>query len=96
MEFGRSVDITAGSCSFSKRSAQKITDTSLSKVTDAEWPMIIHRLTPYSITYHEMEGLEYNDEINGIIADKSESERWLSRIKLCYQISHSAIYTGKE
>lgn len=96
LEFDRSVDIAAGSCSFSRRSAQKIANNSTAEMTDAEWPMIIHRLTPYSITYQEMDGLEYNDEINGIIADKSESERWLSRIKLCYQIAYSAIHTGKE
>ncbi len=94
LEYGEEVDITAGSCALSKQSAVAIDQYSCAEMTDAEWPMIIQRFTDGNIKYHEVEGLEYIKKYNETSGDKSESEQWLGRIKLCYLLSHSAIYTG--
>lgn len=96
LEFGREVDITAGSCAFSRPCAQTIDTHSEAKMTDAEWPMIIHRQTPYQVTSRLVEGLEYITSINEPPTDRSEAEKWLGRIQLCQIISQSAISTGKE
>lgn len=96
LEFGREVDITAGSCAFSRLCAQAIDAHSEAEMTDAEWPMIIHRQTPHIVTSRLVEGLEFVTAINDSVSDRSEAEKWLGRIRLCHIISQSAISTGKE
>ncbi|MEA3320688.1 MAG: hypothetical protein U9Q88_11725 [Bacillota bacterium] len=95
LELGMNVDITAGSCLFSRESAEYINDYSREKMTDAEWAMIVHRIAKLEIGYAPVEGLEYNEEINGITRSLSESEKWMGRLKLSSIISETAITTGK-
>jgi hypothetical protein len=95
LEFGMNVDITAGSCLFSKVSAEYINKYSKEKMTDAEWPMIVHRIAKLDIGYSPVEGLEYHEETNGITRSISESEKWMGRLKLSSIISETAITTGK-
>ncbi len=95
LELGMNVDITAGSCLFSRESAEYINDYSKEKMTDAEWVMIVHRIAKLEIGYAPVEGLEYCEEINGITRSISESEKWMGRLKLSSIISETAITTGK-
>ncbi|WP_226679975.1 hypothetical protein [Sutcliffiella horikoshii] len=95
LELGMNVDITAGSCLFSRESAEYINDYSKEKMTDAEWAMIVHRIAKLEIGYAPVEGLEYHEEINGITRSLSESEKWLGRLKHSSIISETAINTGK-
>ncbi|MGD6831222.1 hypothetical protein ACQCT5_03605 [Sutcliffiella halmapala] len=95
LEFGMNVDITAGSCLFSKVSAEYINKYSKEKMTDAEWPMIVHRIAKLDIGFYPVEGLEYHEEINGITRSISEAEKWMGRLKLSSIISETAITTGK-
>ncbi|WP_404443193.1 hypothetical protein LG307_14260 [Sutcliffiella horikoshii] len=95
LELGMNVDITAGSCLFSRESAEYINDYSKEKMTDAEWAMIVHRIAKLEIGYAPVEGLEYHEEINGISRSLSESEKWMGRLKLSSIISETAITTGK-
>lgn len=95
MELGNEVDVTAGSCGLSRKSAQLILDNSKDKMTDAEWPMIVHRIGKMKVEYVPVEGLEYREEINGSLSQINDSEKWLRRVRLCYIISESAINTGK-
>ncbi|WP_404346812.1 hypothetical protein LG311_14100 [Sutcliffiella horikoshii] len=95
LELGMEVDITAGSCLFSRESAEYINDYSKEKMTDAEWAMIVHRIAKLEIGYVPVEGLEYHEEVNGITRSLSESEKWMSRLKLSSIISETAITTGK-
>lgn len=96
LEFGQEVDITAGSCSFSKESAKYINMHSKEKMTDAEWPMIIHRIAKSKVDYKAVEGLEYHEEINSISNKISEAEKWLGRLRLSLTISETAFTTGKQ
>jgi hypothetical protein len=96
LELGRNVDITAGSCSFSRESAEYIKKYSKEKMTDAEWAMIVHRIAKLDIGYSPVDGLEYQEETNGITRNISESEKWLGRLKLSSIISETAINTGKQ
>lgn len=96
LELGKNVDITAGSCAFSEKSAEFINRYSKEKMTDAEWAMIAHRLAEVEVDFCPVEGLEYDEQINGIERKLPESEKWLSRLKLSLIISESAIKTGKE
>ena len=95
LELGQEVDVTAGSCGISRNCAQLIEMNSKDKMTDAEWPMIAHRIGKMKIGYKPVEGLKYRDDINGTIARISDSEKWFVRAKLCYMISESAINAGK-
>ncbi|TYS68119.1 hypothetical protein FZC76_10240 [Sutcliffiella horikoshii] len=95
LELGMNVDITAGSCLFSRSSAEYINKHSKEKMTDAEWAMIVHRIANLEIGYAPCEGLEYHEEINGITKSLSESEKWMGRLKLSSIISETAITTGK-
>lgn len=94
LELGMNVDITAGSCLFSKDSAVYLNKYSKEKMTDAEWPMIVHRIAKLDIGYSPVEGLEYHEEINGITRKISESEKWMGRLKLSTIICETAITTG--
>lgn len=96
LELGQEADVTAGSCSFSRISGEYINTYSKDKMTDAEWPMIIHRIARLKIGYKAVEGLEYDEDTNGNSRKISESEKWFSRVRLCYIISESAMKTGKE
>ncbi len=95
LELGINVDITGGSCLFSRASAEYINNYSKEKMTDAEWAMIVHRIAKLEIGYAPVEGLEYHEEINGISRSLSESEKWMGRLKLSSIISETAITTGK-
>jgi hypothetical protein len=96
LEFGQEVDITAGSCGFSQKSAELILEHSKDKMTDAEWPMIIHRIGKLGVCYEAADGLEYQDEFSGHSESTSVVEEWFRRLSLCYVISESAMKVGKE
>jgi hypothetical protein len=95
LELSKEVDITAGSCSFSRESASFINNYSKERMTDAEWPMIVHRIAKLKVDYSSVEGLEYDDEINGVTRVMNESEKWLGRLKLSLIISETAHKTGR-
>lgn len=95
LELGQEVDITAGSCGFSRESALLIAEYSKDRVTDAEWPMIVHRIGHMKVGYRAVEGLEYQEDINGYTRQIDASEKWFGRVRLCYFISESAMKTGK-
>ncbi|CEG26283.1 hypothetical protein [Bacillus sp. B-jedd] len=95
LELGMDVDITAGSCSFSRNAAEYINTHSCEKMTDSEWAMIAQRIAKLKVGYTEVDGLEYHEETNGINRDISESDKWLGRLKLAFIISEAAIRTGK-
>ncbi|WML48804.1 hypothetical protein RCG23_01325 [Neobacillus sp. PS3-34] len=94
-ELGKEVDITAGSCSFSRESAEFLVRYSKEKMTDAEWAMIVHRIAKLDVGYIPVEGLEYQEETNGISRITSDSEKWLGRLQLSLIISESAMKIGK-
>ncbi|MEI4771353.1 hypothetical protein WAX74_17135 [Psychrobacillus sp. FJAT-51614] len=95
LELGIKVDITAGSCGFSRESAEYINRYSKEKMTDAEWAMIVQRIAKRQVDYRAVEGLEYEEEINGLNRTISESEKWFSRLRLSYIISETAMKIGK-
>lgn len=95
LELGQNVDITAGSCSFSNRCAEYISQYSKERMTDAEWAMIAHRIAKLNVDYTSVEGLEYHEETNGISKKISDAEKWLSRLQLSLIISDTAIRVGK-
>lgn len=95
MELKQEVDITAGSCSFSREVAKYINRFSKEQMTDAEWAMIALRIAKLQVTTSFVEGLEYNEEINGIHRSITDTEKWLGRLKVCLLISESAIKTGR-
>lgn len=94
LELGQTADVTAGSCGFTRESAELISLHSKDKMTDAEWPMIVHRIGNLTVGYEAVEGLEYREEINGLSREVKESEKWFVRVRLCNIISESAIKTG--
>jgi hypothetical protein len=95
MILSKEVDITAGSCSFSRKSAEYINQYSEDRMTDAEWAMIIHRIAGLEVDYTAVEGLEYSEETNGVDTTVNPAEEWLVRLKLSHIISESACKTGK-
>ncbi|WP_316570842.1 hypothetical protein [Neobacillus sp. YIM B06451] len=95
LELGQEVDITAGSCAFSRKNAEYIKKYSNGKMTDAEWVMIARRIAKSDIGYLPVEGLEYHEDTNGISRKISEAEKWLGRLELSYVISETAVRTGK-
>ncbi|MDA1995920.1 MULTISPECIES: hypothetical protein [Bacillus cereus group] len=95
LELGKEVDITAGSCSFSRECANNINNFSKEKMTDAEWVMIIHRIAKLNVEYAQVEGLEYHEDTNGITRIISDSEKWLRRLQLSLIISETAFKIGK-
>lgn len=94
-EFGAEVDITSGSCSLSRVSAEYIDKYSKEKMTDAEWAMIVHRMANLQVDYRTVEGLEYHEQINSINQKINDSEEWLGRLRLSLIISETALKTGK-
>jgi hypothetical protein len=95
LELDKEVDITAGSCSFSRKCAIYINNYSKEKMTDAEWVMIIHRIAKLNVAYAQVEGLEYQEDTNGITRIISDSEKWLGRLQLSLIISETALKIGK-
>ena len=95
LELGQEVDVTAGSCGFSRENAQLILKYSKDKMTDSEWPMIVKRIGKKEIEYKAVEGLEYREELNRSTRQLGASDDWFSRLRLCYIISESAMKTGK-
>ncbi|WP_059172394.1 hypothetical protein [Bacillus sp. FJAT-27445] len=95
LELGQEVDITAGSCAFSRKNAEYIQEYSNGKMTDAEWVMIAYRIGKSNIDYRPVEGLEYYEDTNGISRKISDAEKWLGRLELSYVISETAVRTGK-
>lgn len=96
IELGKDVDITAGSCTFSRKCAELINQFSKDKMTDAEWAMIVKRIGGFQVNYLPVDGLEYHEETNGITRQISDSEKWLSRLRLSLIIGESAIRTGSD
>ncbi|GAA0339900.1 hypothetical protein GCM10008967_32850 [Bacillus carboniphilus] len=95
LELGKTVDITAGSCSFSRSNAELIHAYSKEKMTDAEWAMSAYRVGKCDISYMAVDGLEYHEEINGVTRDLTETEKWLGRLRLSLIISETAYSVGK-
>lgn len=95
LELEKTVDITAGSCSFSRKNAELIHTYSKEKMTDAEWAMIAYRIGKGTISYMAAEGLEYHEEINSVTRDLTETEKWLGRLRLSLIISETAYSVGK-
>lgn len=95
LEIEKEVDITAGSCAFSHRSAKFIDKYSTARMTDAEWAMIIWRIAKNQLDYCAVEGLEYREDINGLNLNVSESDRWFNRLKLSFIISETARDIGR-
>lgn len=95
LEIGQDVDITAGSCGFSRLSGEYLNKFSKDKMTDAEWPMIIYRIAKLKVDYRAVEGLEYHDETNGYSRTLTDTDKWFARLRLAYVIGESAINTGK-
>ncbi|TCJ04533.1 hypothetical protein E0Y62_08800 [Cytobacillus praedii] len=95
IELGKEVDITAGSCAFSRKAGNYIKDCSKEKMTDAEWAMIVHRIANLEVNYLPVEGLEYQEDINSTNGRVTDSEAWLSRLKLSFIISETAYKVGK-
>jgi hypothetical protein len=95
LEYGQEADITAGACSFSRECAEHLNRYSKERMTDAEWPMIIHRIGKLDVHYRAVEGLEYHEDLNSIDRKIDDSEKWLSRLWLSLIISETAVKTGK-
>lgn len=93
MELGKKVDITAGSCGFSRNAAEIITSYSKDKMTDAEWPMLVYRKADLEVDYIAVEGLEYCHDLNRVKREMDTSQSWLGRLRLAYLISDSAVNT---
>ncbi len=97
LELGFEVDITAGSSGFSRRALHLILEHSVSPMTDAEWAMIVRRIGNGSVGYHAVDGLEYVADINGRPSTTQlDANGWLTRLRLSYLISESAIFTGQD
>lgn len=96
LEFGQDMDITAGSCGFSKQAGEYLIKHSRDKMTDAEWPMIIHKIGRLRVNYKAVEGLEYQEEISGHNETANEADKWFGRLNLCYIICESAIKSNRE
>lgn len=95
LELGKDADVTAGSCAFSKVCADIINMFSKAEMTDAEWAMIVYRIAKRRVSYYAVEGLEYLEEINGLNRNVSESDKWLSRLRLSCIISETAMKVGR-
>jgi hypothetical protein len=95
LEFGSrdEIDVTAGSCGLNKAGLLKIAGQSKAAVTDAEWPMIIKRMEKGKVGFMKVNGLMYREDINHSEQNKTEAERWLSRLRLSYLISETAVHT---
>ncbi len=96
LELGQEVDVTAGSCGFSKAAVDSILAHTTDKPTDSEWPMIIHRIKKGRIGFRAVNGLSYVEEINGPGTEQNDAATWAARVRLCHLISRAAITTGKE
>ncbi|QSO52499.1 hypothetical protein JZ785_00615 [Alicyclobacillus curvatus] len=95
-ELGQLVDVTAGSCGMTRPALESILHHSQAKVTDAEWPMIVHRIVAGSVGYRAVEGLEYLEDINGSMADEQDAKSWCTRLRLSYLISESVLTMRRE
>jgi biotin operon repressor len=96
LEFGEEIDITAGSCAFSNKAIPHLVANSKDRMTDAEWPMIVHRIAELPVKYVAVNGLKYEGELNESLLERDESRAWMGRLNLAYTISESAICTGRE
>ncbi len=81
------LDVVAGSCSMSRDAAKIILEesTTLSNGTDAEWPMIIDKLTDGDIAFLNVEGLEFETATfagEQIVERSNSPENWLARTRL--------------
>lgn len=94
LALGQEVDVTAGSCGFSRNALRLLMTHSKNQATDAEWIMIVHRIGSGSIGYKSVEGLEYVEEINGPTHDQSDANNWLKRLQISCIISESMLSTG--
>jgi hypothetical protein len=94
LELGKDVDITAGSCAFSNKVISYLVEHSKDRMTDAEWPMIVHRIAKLPIEYVAVNGLKYEEELNGTNKQEDTADAWMGRLRLAYIISESAVTTG--
>ena len=90
------LDVVAGSCSLSRDAAKIILQesTSLSNATDAEWPMIIDRLTDGDIAFLETDGLEFETAFflgEEIYAKLDTPASWLGRTRLATETFEAAM-----
>ncbi|HFK1401933.1 MULTISPECIES: hypothetical protein [Bacillus] len=94
LQLGKQVDITAGSCAFSKQAADYIIKYSKCRMTDGEWPMIIKEFTDFKIGYIAVDGLKYVNSLNqDNIIDPIKA--WSTRLELSYIISQSIMNITK-
>ncbi|WP_273716786.1 GNAT family N-acetyltransferase [Alkalihalobacillus pseudalcaliphilus] len=88
IETGIEADVTAGSCSMSRRALMEVARTSDAKMTDAEWPLIVRECFGIeAIQAIHVDGLQFlkiNESLHSSVTDA-----WFSRIRLCYVISES-------
>lgn len=95
LEYGQKTDTFAGSCGISRRAGEKILAHSKATMTDTEWPIIIKRMTDYSMGYKEVEGLEYVEDLNYVVEETPESLRWEYRMRTAHEAIATAINVGK-
>ncbi|MBM7578735.1 hypothetical protein [Jeotgalibacillus terrae] len=85
------IDITAGSCAFSKNIARLLAEHSEAKMTDAEWMMIAKNKAGAHISATQVNGLEYHESINAPNKSEEEAEIWFTRLKLSTIISETIL-----
>lgn len=105
---GQSMDVSAGSKSFSSRACKTILENSEpgnALGTDAEWPLILKR-TGFEVDYLEVEGLDwesadrYQDQAADLSSQKeaadlydADSENWSRRVAVAMEIVQVGLET---
>ena len=108
---GETMDVSAGSKSFSRSAAQYLVDhcqSGNSIASDAEWPIIL-RQAGYELQYVEVDGLDWEsaDQYRERAASKTEQaqaaeaydadpKHWARRVEIAEQIIHTALKLVKE
>lgn len=88
--FERNVlDITAGSCLFSREAGEYIAEHSTAKMTDSEWPKLVSELKDTELNYLPVDGLLYNEELNSQNIRADRGKNLSDRIRLCHVICES-------
>ncbi len=92
----KEVDVTAGSCGFSRECLEGLIQYSNAKMTDSEWPMIVKRIIGLEIDYKKVDGLEYIEDINALRREQTDNEKWIGRLKLCQIICEAVLKIDRE